>query len=512
MVFFFPLFSRTLVMTKRVSRRWRPRSLLQLVLLAFLVVMLPLGILMYQAGQALSELSRLADVSARQAVEESRRARMLSNLALDMERSARQYAVLEQESLLDIYAERHNEFTELLAEQRRFLPRDPDVLALEEQLLLLSQLPELDAEALEVWLALFGPFAEHVESMRQATNQQIDARIEMIRSRAEAVQSRLWLQTTALVSSSLLLMLLFSWLIIRPVRQLEHRILSIGSGVETNDRDTIQGPAELVQLGDRLDWLSTRLSDLEAQKQQFLRHMSHELKTPLASVREGSALLADGVAGELSPRQREILSLIDASGRELQRLIEQLLDYNLLQHNQRITLERVDVATLVKTTLAKHRLALEHKGMRVTAFDGPLDWVVDRTAVGRILDNLVSNAIAYGEDGGDLLIRAHAGRDHLFLDVANSGEPIADNDRARLFEPFYQGRSRRRGPLKGSGIGLSVAADCARIQNGSLVLVEDREFEVCFRLTLPRRGVPLTQSGENTVPVEVGDSARSEAS
>ncbi|KAA0012025.1 HAMP domain-containing histidine kinase [Billgrantia pellis] len=499
-------------MTKRVSRRWRPRSLLQLVLLAFLVVMLPLGILMYQAGQALSELSRLADVSARQAVEESRRARMLSNLALDMERSARQYAVLEQESLLDIYAERHNEFTELLAEQRRFLPRDPDVLALEEQLLLLSQLPELDAEALEVWLALFGPFAEHVESMRQATNQQIDARIEMIRSRAEAVQSRLWLQTTALVSSSLLLMLLFSWLIIRPVRQLEHRILSIGSGVETNDRDTIQGPAELVQLGDRLDWLSTRLSDLEAQKQQFLRHMSHELKTPLASVREGSALLADGVAGELSPRQREILSLIDASGRELQRLIEQLLDYNLLQHNQRITLERVDVATLVKTTLAKHRLALEHKGMRVTAFDGPLDWVVDRTAVGRILDNLVSNAIAYGEDGGDLLIRAHAGRDHLFLDVANSGEPIADNDRARLFEPFYQGRSRRRGPLKGSGIGLSVAADCARIQNGSLVLVEDREFEVCFRLTLPRRGVPLTQSGENTVPVEVGDSARSEAS
>nr|WP_235588997.1 histidine kinase dimerization/phospho-acceptor domain-containing protein [Halomonas chromatireducens] len=69
--------------------------------------------------------------------------------------------------------------------------------------------------------------------------------------------------------------------------------------------------------------------------------MSHELKTPLASVREGSALLSDGVAGELSPRQREILSLIDSSGRELQRLIEQLLDYNLLQHNQRVALAQV---------------------------------------------------------------------------------------------------------------------------------------------------------------------------
>ncbi|MCE8022721.1 MULTISPECIES: sensor histidine kinase [Halomonadaceae] len=495
-------------MTKRVSRRWRPRSLLQLVLLAFLVVMLPLGVLMYQAGQALSELSHLADVSARQAVEESRRARVLSNLAVEMERSARQYAVLEQESLLELYAERHAEFTELLAQQRRFLPGDSDVLALEEQLLLLSQLPELEPEALEVWLALFVPFAEHTEAMRRATSQQIDASIEMISARAEAVQSRLWLQTTALVSASLLLILVFSWLIIRPVRQLERRILSIGSGVETNDRDTIQGPAELVQLGDRLDWLSTRLSDLEAQKQQFLRHMSHELKTPLASVREGSALLADGVAGEITPRQREILTLIDASGSELQRLIEQLLDYNLLQHNQRVTLERVDLATLVKTVLSKHRLALEHKGMRVTAFDGPMEWVVDRTAVGRILDNLVSNAIAYGEDGGDLMIRAHAGRDHLFLDVANTGEPICEQDRPLLFEPFYQGRSRRKGPLKGSGIGLSVAADCARIQSGGLALVEDREFDVCFRLTLPWQAIPLTQ--EKTEPVAMGINARSE--
>ncbi|MBA2780652.1 sensor histidine kinase [Billgrantia kenyensis] len=494
-------------MTKRVSRRWRPRSLLQLVLLAFLVVMLPLGVLMYQAGQALSELSRLADVSARQAVEESRRARVMSNLAVEMERSARQYAVLEQDSLLDLYAERHAEFQELLSQQRRFLPGDSDVIALEEQLMLLSHLPNLEPEALEVWLALFVPFAEHTEAMRQATSRQIDASIEMISARADAVQSRLWLQTTALVSASLLLMLLFSWLIIRPVRQLERRILSLGSGIETNDRDTIQGPAELVQLGDRLDWLSTRLSDLEAQKQQFLRHMSHELKTPLASVREGSALLADGVAGEMTPRQREILTLIDASGSELQRLIEQLLDYNLLQHNQRIILEQVDLATLVKTTLAKHRLALEHKGMRVTAFDGPLEWVVDRNAVGRILDNLVSNAIAYGEDGGDLTIRAHAGREHLILDVANTGEPIAEYDRPMLFEPFYQGRSRRKGPLKGSGIGLSVAADCARIQRGGLALVEDKDFDVCFRLTLPRQSVPLTK--EKTEPAGTGICARS---
>lgn len=504
------LLNSTLVMTSRVSRRWRPRSLLQLVLLAFLVVMLPLGVLMFQAGQALTELSRLADVSARQAVEETRRARTLSALALEMERSARQYAVVEQESLLDIYAERHAEFTALLAEHRRLLPNDPDVLALSEQLVLLGRLGELEDEALGVWLSLFGPFAQHTEAMRQATNRQIDARIETIRARAEAVQTRLWWQTGALVSASLALMLLFSWLIIRPVRQLERRILGIGSGVEGPETQAIQGPAELVRLSERLDWLSSRLGELEAQKQQFLRHMSHELKTPLASVREGSALLADGVAGEMTPRQREILTLIDVSGGELQRLIEQLLDYNLLQHSRRVSLERLDLATLVKSTLAKHRLALEHKGMRVTAFDGPLEWVADRTAMGRILDNLVSNAIAYGEDGGELVIRAQPGREWLWLEVANSGEPIAEADRHRLFEPFYQGRTRRKGPLKGSGIGLSVAADCARLQQGELTLVDDPTLAVCFRLALPHRPVTLGTIPDNAVPAQTRIDARNE--
>ncbi|WP_089711988.1 sensor histidine kinase [Halomonas daqiaonensis] len=476
-------------MTSAVTRRWRPRSLLQLVLLAFLVVMLPLAVLMIQAGQAISELSRLADDSARQAVEETRRARSLGALALEMERAARQYAVVEQESLLEIFDQRLEEFGDLLAQQRQLLPDDPDVAALEAQLDRLAELPELPMEAFTARLVEFLTFAQHTEAMRRATNRRIDERIEGIRARAEAVQVRLWWQTAALVSASLVLMLLFTRLIIHPIRQLERRILGIGSaGGDTRQTSrSFKGPAELVALDERLDWLASRLDELEAQKQQFLRHMSHELKTPLASVREGSSLLADGVAGEVTPRQREILELIDTSGRELQQLIEQLLDYNLLQHNRQLDIERQDVATVAKEVLAKHRLALDSKQMRVSCFDGPLAWELDRTATVRILDNLISNAVAYGEDGGVLEIRARPLHDRLVIEVANSGEPIAEEDSARLFEAFFQGRGRRKGPLKGSGIGLSVAADCARLQHGSLELVDDARLAVCFRLTLPRR-------------------------
>ncbi|MDN3557527.1 HAMP domain-containing sensor histidine kinase [Halomonas maura] len=495
-------------MTSALSRRWRPRSLLQLVLLAFLMVMLPLAVLMLQAGQALSELSRLADQSARQAVEETRRARTLGALALELERSARQYAVVEQASLLNIYDERLAEFRRLLARQRELLPDDPNVKALSVELDRLAELPGLPLEEFEDRLTDFLPFAEHTEAMRHATNRRIDNRLDVIRARAEGVQTRLWWQTAALVSASLILMLLFTRLIIRPVHQLERRILGIGSGGQAAKRAPVQGPAELVSLDERLDWLSSRLEELEEQKQQFLRHMSHELKTPLASVREGSSLLADGVAGELSDHQREILELIDASGSELQQLIEQLLDYNLLQHNRRLEVERLDLATVVKEVLAKHRLALQQKEMRVDCFDGPLAWRADRTATARILDNLISNAIAYGEDAGQLEIRARVEHERLIVEVANSGEPIPEEDRPRLFEAFYQGRIRRKGALKGSGIGLSVAADCARLQEGTLELVDDPRLAVCFRLTLPRPAPAIAH--DTTTPVLSGVQERND--
>lgn len=472
-------------MTTQVSRRWRPRSLLQLVLLAFLVVMLPLGVLMFHAGQALSELTRLADDSARQAVEETRRARALSSLAVEMERSARQFAVLEEPGLREIYTQRANEFETMLARQRLLLPDNPDVKALAERIDSLKNL--LDAPVPEITSRLdeFVPFAERTDAVRQATNQHIDARIERIREQASGVQTRLWLQTAALVSASLVLMLLFTWLIIRPIRQLERHILSLGSTGHPEPSKGVQGPAELVRLDERLDWLSTRLSELEAQKRQFLRHMSHELKTPLASVREGTALLSDGVAGELTSRQHEILDLIEGSGEELQRLIEQLLDYNLLQHHAEINVERFDVTTLIKELLAKHQLALDAKGMQLKWRDRPLDWQADRTATGRVVDNLLSNAIAYGEDGGLLELRVQQRGDVLLLEVANSGDAISADDREQLFDPFYQGHARRKGPLKGSGIGLSVAADCAKAQQGHLELVDDSRLAVCFRLTLP---------------------------
>ncbi len=142
-------------MASRIKRRWRPRSLLQQVLTAFLLVMLPIGVLIHLAGQSFSQLSALADVSAREAVDETRRARQLTNLSTDMERSARQYAVLDDQSLLEIYGERRARYSDLLNEHADFMGASPLMQSLRQQLIVLETLPTPGEDSLSAQLSEF---------------------------------------------------------------------------------------------------------------------------------------------------------------------------------------------------------------------------------------------------------------------------------------------------------------------------------------------------------------------
>jgi two-component system sensor histidine kinase GlrK len=96
----------------------------------------------------------------------------------------------------------------------------------------------------------------------------------------------------------------------RPLEQIEQAIDTLGEN-RYDQPIAVRGPSDLQRVGQQLNWLRQRLAELEADKARFLRHISHELKTPLAALREGVALLEDGVAGALSPKQREIAGILN---------------------------------------------------------------------------------------------------------------------------------------------------------------------------------------------------------
>lgn len=468
-------------------KRWRlfPRSLRQLVLMAFLLVLLPLLVLAYQAYQSLDHLSTQAADINRTTLADARRSEAMTSVALEMERSYRQYCVLDDATLATLYQHQRKQYTQMLVAHAPILPDARYYQTLQG---LLNQLTDIkcknsgpDKEA----SILLEQFSRSNAEMVQATRDVIFSRGQQLQKDiAERGQFFGW-QSLLLFLVSVLLVVLFTRMIIGPVKGIERMINRLGEGRSLGNTALFKGPRELRSLAQRIIWLSERLVWLESQRHEFLRHISHELKTPLASMREGTELLADEVAGPLTQDQQEVVAILDHSSRHLQQLIEQLLDYNRKLADGPGEPEHVDLAEMVGNVISAHSLPARAKMIRTeTELDARICWA-EPTLLMRVLDNLYSNAVHYGEESGTIWICSRQVNDRVQIDVANTGAPIPTSEEIMIFEPFFQGSHQRKGAVKGSGLGLSIAQDCIRRMQGDLQLVTVDYAAVCFRIELP---------------------------
>lgn len=466
-----------------VSRHWRPRTLLQLVLLGFVLVTAPLLYLIYETTHSLDTVASRMQQYSQEALSTTQRGQQLVSLSIELERTARQFQVVRADSLHTLFSQQLDRFRNLLELQHQ----QADIGGLYQELeQLLVPLPDLvsgqdTANELDTVLTQID---SKTEQLRDSVDKLVNQRLDELNHFNEDTRTHLLLSSTLLLALSLVLMIMSGLVITRPVRRLEKMITLLGEG-KALPSNRIGGPAELANLGGKLHWLDQQLASLEQQKKQFLRHMSHELKTPLASLREGADLLGEGVLGELNTSQQEVVELMQYNSQQLQRLIEQLLDYNMLHQNLPMAMSACELPTLIKEVVTLHQLSVQQKQIHLQTQGDALNWPADRHKLQRCLDNLISNAINYGAREGQILVAWQTINNRLIIDVANTGQAIAAAERARIFEPFYQGQSQRLGPLKGSGIGLSVARDCIEAHGGSLTLHDLHGFDVCFRIELP---------------------------
>ncbi|UGB04871.1 two component system sensor histidine kinase QseE/GlrK [Leclercia sp. G3L] len=468
-------------------KRWSvfPRSLRQLVMMAFLLILLPLLVLAWQAWQSLNALSAQAALTNRTTLIDARRSEAMTNAALEMERSYRQYCVLDDRTLANVYQNQRKRYSEMLDAHAGVLPDDKLYQALRQDINALAQLQCLNSGPDTMSALRLEAFANANTEMVQATRAVIFSRGQQLQQEiAERGQFFGW-QALVLFLVSLVLVLLFTRMIIGPVKGIERMINRLGEGRSLGNTVVFTGPRELRSVGQRIIWLSERLAWLESQRHQFLRHISHELKTPLASMREGTELLADEVAGPLTPEQGEIVEILDASSRNLQKLIEQLLDYNRKLADGIPELERVELAPLVDLVLSAHSLPARAKMMHTELALSTPACLAEPMLLMSVLDNLYSNAVHYGIESGTIYIRSFTHGSRVCIDVANTGNPIPDDEKTMIFEPFFQGSHQRKGAVKGSGLGLSIARDCIRRMQGELNLVTDDRTDVCFRIELP---------------------------
>ncbi|EMO7188050.1 HAMP domain-containing histidine kinase [Pluralibacter gergoviae] len=469
-------------------KRWSlfPRSLRQLVMLSFVLILLPLLVLAWQAWQSLNALSDRAAVTNRTTLVEARRSEAMANAALEMERSYRQYCVLDDATLASVYQGQRKRYSDMLRAHEGVLPDALLYQQLRRHLDALAQLRCKNSGPDAGAVTELDAFAAANSAMVQATRTVVFSRGQQLQQEiAERGQFFGWL-ALVLFLLSLTMMLLFTRMIIGPVKGIESMINRLGEGESLSGSGVFKGPRELRSVGKRILWLSERLTWLESQRHQFLRHLSHELKTPLASMREGTELLADRIVGPLTPEQQEVVAILDSSSRNLQTLIEQLLDYNRKLADTAAELQPVALAPLVEKMIAAHSLPARAKMMNTRVEMNAPGCQAEPTLLLSAIDNLYSNAIHYGDNATDILLRSRQQGNSVIIEIVNSGPPVPEAEKNMIFEPFYQGSRQRKGAVKGSGLGLSIARDCVRRMKGSLQLVDERPGTVCFRITLAR--------------------------
>ena len=461
-----------------------PRSFAKLLSIGFALVALPLLIGLVGNAVTIRRLAAQSQQTVYQAVQVTQLSRSLQEHLSSLERAARQYLILRDPSLKETHHHLHEEFVDT-GQRLMVLPltevqrRELDLLLAKEQALFSA----VDAGRQDNVVAGFEELAEVARSLLNHGSEGIEREVGSLRNVAGDAETLVYGQLLALLPVAVFLVLGFSYLLARPIAELDQGIRGLGEG-RFDRKIAVSGPEDLEQLGRQLDWLRLRLIQLEEQKSRFLRHVSHELKTPLTALREGSDLLAEHVAGPLTAQQEEIVRILQENSLHLRRLIEDLLSYSAAEFQQAsLKLQTLAPRDLASNAVEKHSLAAAAKNLTLQVEVADFGLVADGERLRVLLDNLISNAIKFSPPGGTIALTWKIEGGDAVLEVADEGPGVASEDRKRIFDPFYQGAARGSSTVKGSGLGLSIAREHVLAHGGRIELVPDQKS--CFRVVLP---------------------------
>lgn len=469
-----------------------PRSFLKFILLGFLLVSAPL---VYAMAELILSLDRLASQGREEvllAAQAGRTSRQLYEQAITLERVARQQLILDDASLLEEYGKLRQDFRQT-AQQLARLPLESPAPArltgmldrethLQALLMSGARTPQSTRELIEG----YGDLVNDSQALIGASTQLTQRAIERLQQTAlEGRQTWMYVGMASL-GIAIALAILFAGLIARPVRQLDQAIRRLGTA-DFKHAIQVTGPEDLRYVGQRLEWLRSRLSDLEEQKARFLRHVSHELKTPLTAVREGAELLRDNVGGKLTPAQHDIVRIVRDNTLGLQKLIEDLLAYQQTRGLEAATLRPVQLADIVSRVIGEQKLAAYARMLTLAGQLEPAVVVGDAERLRTVVDNLLSNAIKYSPRSGTIDVSIAHRDGFAVLDVTDEGPGVPASEREHVFESFYQGPAPQEGRIKGSGLGLAIAREYAVAHAGRIEILDrpDGRRGATFRLWLP---------------------------
>ena len=289
--------------------------------------------------------------------------------------------------------------------------------------------------------------------------------------------------TVLLELAVILISLLFSSAFSRRMNRVLDSIRTVRAGDYTHQLE-MTGHDEVSQLAQEFNELTDRLHESEQLRRRFVSDASHELKTPLASIK----LLADSILqNEMdSETVREFVADISTEADRLTRLSVRLLELTKLDAQVMQPREVVDVSGTVRQVLKMLRPQLEQQHIEASCdlADGATILATEDDLY-QIVFNLAENGIKYNRPGGALLLQVERRDETVILTVADTGIGIPDDAMAHIFERFYRVDKARSRQAGGTGLGLSIVHDMAERHFGTIEVAHRDPVGTRFRVTFP---------------------------
>ena len=306
--------------------------------------------------------------------------------------------------------------------------------------------------------------------------------------RAEIIlgfQNRIRAASLGIGGLALVVALVFVFLLLQRIRALVRSMRVVAQG-DYSYRHVNRGRDEITELGEEFNQLTERLQTTEEQRRRFVSDASHELKTPLASIR----LLADSVVQNENvdaATMREFITDIGNEAKRLQRTTEKLLTLSRLDDGVSEPAGPVDLGKVVLATQTPLIPLTREKDVRLSLkLEEDCRVLATEDDLFHIVFNLEENAIKYNVPGGSVAISLQQDDKQVTLQVSDTGIGIPEADRENIFNRFYRVDKARSREAGGSGLGLSIVHDAVLAHGGSITVGQNSPQGSVFTVTFPR--------------------------
>ena len=287
----------------------------------------------------------------------------------------------------------------------------------------------------------------------------------------------------------------------RPLRELTRGTRSIASG-EFSHRIPVTGPSEFAELASDFNSMSEKLGELDQMKKDFVAHVSHELKAPLAAIRQTLAVTLEEVTGPINDAQRRLLQLSRNSAERLSAMVANLLDVSRLEAGtMEYEMRNQDIVSIVKQVAEEFSLKAVERQIHITVeSDAPtIPVFCDADRMIQVIGNIVDNALKFSPQNST--IRIEVSNNHTAsvptatVSVSDRGNGVPDDHKQKVFLKFHQilGRGKRTAG-QGVGLGLAICKTIVDAHRGRIWVEDNPEGGSVFRVEM--RAAPVKEAAK----------------